>query len=88
MPGQFRGVATAPSISRCSPPLQYGSDWLTVAFIVQCDYAPSPIFLVQRLNDPLRGLVYRLAEILHTVCQRGRRILANKILVEEKHVSR
>lgn len=61
---------------------------LTVAFIVQCDYAPSPVFLVQRLDDRLRGLVQRLSKILHAVCQRGRRILANEILVEKKHVSR
>lgn len=65
-------------------PLRYDS-LLTIAFIVQCDYSPSPVILVQRLDDPLCGLVQRLSKILHAVCQRGRRVLTNEILVEEKH---
>ena len=81
------GVSRLPHPSvAVHPSLQYNSKSLTVAFIIKCDYTSSSMFLVQRLNYPSRSLVQRLAEILHAVRQRCRRILADEILVDEKRV--
>jgi hypothetical protein len=86
MPGQFRGVATASSISCSSFLNSISIKSLTVAFIIQCDYTPISMFLMQCLDYPPRGLAQWLAEILHAVCQRRRRIQTDETLVEEKHV--